>query len=162
MILTLCIEAFTPHIEDVLWGYHLLLPGQIPDLQLQIENLVFLALVPWDHLVRTSYSAALANCQIDPSWGVPTLLKFIPTLLKFIEHAMPSHDDNCMNQFIDLFVGVLHLDEKSYLIDVFSGTAPFTNNSLRKLASAGAYFFDHVYSQVAVLMKTQQLPSRTS
>ena len=60
-----------------------------------------------------------------------------------------------MHQFIELFVGALHLDEKSYLLDVFSGTAPFTKDSLKKLAAAGAYFFDHVYSQVAVLPKIQ-------
>ena len=60
-----------------------------------------------------------------------------------------------MEQFIELFVGALHLEDKSYLLDVFSGTAPYTNNALKKLAGAGAYCFDHVYTQVAVLLKIQ-------
>ena len=59
----------------ILMGYHLPFPTQFPDLQLQIEDLVCLVLVPWGHIVRTSYSIALANCQLDPSWGVPTLIK---------------------------------------------------------------------------------------
>ena len=67
MILTLCIEAFTTHIEDALVGCHLPLPTQFPDLQLQIEDLVCLVLVPWDHIVRTSCSIALVSCQLDPS-----------------------------------------------------------------------------------------------
>ena len=46
MILTLCLEAFAPHIEDVLLEYRLPLPGKIPELQLQVENLVCLVLVP--------------------------------------------------------------------------------------------------------------------
>ena len=148
MILTLCIEAFTPHIEDVLLGYDLPFPSQFPDFQLQIEGLVCLVLVPWDHMVRTSYPIALANCQLDPSWG-------IPTLHNLIEHAMASHRDNYMNQFIDLFIGALHVEDHGYLTDVFSRTAPFTNSPLKKLASAGACFFDHVYSQLAVMLQIQ-------
>ena len=61
MILTLCIEAFTPHIEDLIQGYHLPLPSQFPDLQLQIEDLVCLVLAPWGHIVSTSYPIALAS-----------------------------------------------------------------------------------------------------
>ena len=87
MTLMLCIVVFTPHIEDAIQGYHLPLPSQFPDLQLQNEDLVCFALVPWIHIVRTSYSIALANCQLDPSWG-------LPTLHNLIEHAMPSHEDN--------------------------------------------------------------------
>ena len=56
---------------------------------------------------------------------------------------------------MDLFIGALHIGDHSYLTDVFSGTAPFTNNPLKKLASAGACFFDHVYSQLAVILKIQ-------
>ena len=66
-----------------------------------------------------------------------------------------------MNQFIDFFVGALHVEDHSYLIDVFSGTAPYTNSPLKKLAAAGAYFFDHVYSQVAVLLKIQTTTKQT-
>ena len=49
--------------------------------------------------------------------------------MKLIEHAMPSLYDNYMTQFIEFFVGALHLEDKSYLLDVFSGTAPKTNNA---------------------------------
>ena len=93
MILTLCIEAFTPHIEDVIQSYHLLLPPQFPDLQLQTEDPVCSVLVPWDHILRTSYSIALASCGLDPSWGVPTLHNLI-------EHAMPSQTTIYINPLI--------------------------------------------------------------
>ena len=133
MILTLCIEAFTPYIEDVLISYRLPLPTQFPDLQLQIEDLVCLVLVSWDRIVRTSYPIALVNCQLNPKWGVPTL-----------------HD---------FFIGALHVEDHSYLLDVFSGTPPYTDNPLKKLAAAGAYLFDH--SQVAVLLKIQTTTKQT-
>ena len=68
---------------------------------------------------------------------------------------MPSHEDNYMNQFIEFFVRALHLDGKSYLLDIFSGTVPYTNDSLKKLVAAGIYFFDHIYSQAAILLKIQ-------
>ena len=66
-----------------------------------------------------------------------------------------------MNQFIDFLIGALYVEDHSYLTDVFSGTAPFTNNPLKKLASAGAYFFDHVYSQLAVMLKIQTTTKQT-
>ena len=145
MILSLCIEAFTPHIEQVIQDYHLPLSSEIPDPD---ADLVCLVLVPWDHMVRTSYSIALARCHLDPSWRVPTLHNLI-------EHALPSQHDNYMHQLIDLLTGALHMDGHSYLIDEFSGTTPFTNNPLKKLASAGACFFDHVSFQMAVMLKIQ-------
>ena len=119
MILTLCLEAFAPLIEDLVLEYHLPLPGKVLGLQLQTENLVCLILVPWDHLVRTGFSTALSYSEIDPQWGVPTLMKLI-------EHATPSHGVNYMDQFTELFAGALHLEDKSYLVDVFSGSAPYT------------------------------------
>ena len=42
-----------------------------------------------------------------------------------------------------------------------SGAAPFTNNPLKKLASAAAYFFDHVDSQLAVMLKLQTTTKQT-
>ena len=74
---------------------------------------------------------------------------------------MPSHEVNYMNHSIDFFIGALHVEDHSYLIDVFSGTPPYTNNPLKQLAPAGAYFFDHVYSQVAVLLKIQTTTKQT-
>ena len=47
--------------------------------------------------------------------------------MKLIEHAMPSHEDNYMNQFMELFVEALHLEDKSYLLDV-----PLTPTMLSK------------------------------
>ena len=35
-----------------------------------------------------------------------------------------------------------------HLVDVFAGHPPFTNAPLKKLASAGSYYFDHVYAQI--------------
>ena len=47
------------------------------------------------------------------------------------------------------------MDEHHYLLEVFSGSAPYPNSPLKKLASAGASFFDHVYTQLAVMLKIQ-------
>ena len=146
MMLTICNEAFTPVIEDVITEYGLPLPSEVPSLQLTTPDVLGLVLLPWDHMVRTSYSLALQQFQITPKWELSALEALLQDLL-------PSEDQCYLDQFAQVLVEVTH--GHKHLLDVLSGQAPFTNAPLKKLASAGSYYFDHVYAQIGSLLKVQ-------
>ena len=44
------------------------------------------------------------------------------------------------------------INDSPLFTDVFGGLAPFTNAPLKRLASAGSSFFDHIYAQLATLL----------
>ena len=146
MMLTICNEAFTPVIEDVITEYGLPLPSEVPSLQLTTPDVLGLVLLPWDHMVRTSYSLALQQFQITPKWELSALEALLQDLL-------PLEDQCYLYQFAQVLVEVTH--GHKHLLDVLSGQAPFTNAPLKKLASAGSYYFDHVYAQIGSLLKVQ-------
>ena len=146
MLLTICNEAFAPVIENVITEYGLPLPSEVPSLQLTTRDVLGLVLLPWDHMVRTSYSLALQQFQITPKWELPALEALLNTLL-------PSEEQCYLEQFAQVLVEVTH--GHKHLLDVLSGQAPFTNAPLKKLASAGSYYFDHVYAQIGSLLKVQ-------
>ena len=58
-----------------------------------------------------------------------------------------------LQQFVDNLVEIVH--KHPVTIDIFGGLPPFTNAPLKKLASAGSYFFDQVYAQLASLLQVQ-------
>ena len=66
-----------------------------------------------------------------------------------------------------LYVDTKYLETIEYsstFADVFQGTAPFSNDPLKKLAAAGSGYFDSVYYQVTALFqlqtkKSQHLPA---
>ena len=149
MLLTICNEAFAPVIENVITEYGLPLPSEVPSLQLTTPDVLGLVLLPWDHMVRTSYSLALQQFQITPKWELPALEALLNTLL-------PSEEQCYLEQFAQVLVEVTH--GHKHLLDVLSGQAPFTNAPLKKLASAGSY----VYAQIGSLLKVQTTTKQIS
>ena len=89
---------------------------------------------------------ALQTFQITPKWD-PISIEFLLTIL------LPSQDQCYLDQFAHSLVEVVHSHQ--HLLDVFAGQAQFTNAPLKKLASAGSYYFDHVYTQSGTLLKVQ-------
>ena len=146
MLLTICNEAFHPVIENAILAYGLPLPREVPSLDLKTPDVLGVVLLAWDHMVRTSFSMALQTFQIIPKWD-PTSIEALPTNL------LPSEDQCYLDQFAHILVEVVHSHQ--HLLDVFAGHAPFTNAPLKKLASAGSYYFDHVYTQIGTLLKAQ-------
>ena len=60
--------------------------------------------------------------------------------MKLIEHAMPSHEVNYLNQ-LELVVGALHLDEKSSLVDDFFWYCrPLYQQCAQKVSSSRSIF----------------------
>ena len=135
-----------PVAQNVIDEYSLPSPSTVDNLNLTIKDLTTLVWLPWDHMVRTSYSLALEHYQIPLIWDIPS----IDSLLnKFL----PGMDQPYLQQFVDNLVEIVH--KHSLAIDVFGGLAPFTNAPLKKLASAGSYCFDQVYAQLASLLQVQ-------
>ena len=146
MLLTICNEAFHPVIENVIMDYGVPLPNEVPSLDLKTQDVLGLVLLPWDHMVRTSFSIALQTFQITPKWDVSSIETLLTNLL-------PSEEQCYLDQFAHVLVEGVR--EHQHLLDVFAGSAPFTNAPLKKLASAGSCYFDHVYTQIATLLKVQ-------
>ena len=143
---TICHEAFLPFVETVVSDYNLPLPDSIPSLKLSLTDLLALVWIPWDHMIRTSFSLALDCFQIQPTWDMPAFESLLTSLL-------PSPEHFCLQHFADIFSEVIH--ELQLLLDVFAGLAPFTNATLKKLASAGSYYFDRIYAQLATIFNIQ-------
>ena len=101
MMLTICNEAFTPVIEDVITEYGLPLPSEVPSLQLTTPDVLGLVLLFWDHMVRTSYSLALQQFQITPKWELSALEALLQDLL-------PLEDQCYLDQFAQVLVEVTH------------------------------------------------------
>ena len=143
MLLTICTEAFHPVIENAILEYGLPLPKEVPSLDLKTPDVLGLVLLPWDDMVRTTFSMALQIFQITPKWGHTSIEILLTSLL-------PSEDQCYLDQFAHILVEVVHGHQ--HLLDVFAGHAPFTNAPLKKLASAGSF---HVYTQIGTLLKAQ-------
>ena len=144
--LSLMEEALTPVAQNVVDEYSLPSPSSVANLDLTIKDLTTLVWLPWDHMVRTSYSLALEHYQIPLVWDIPS----IDSLLnKFL----PGMEQPFLQQFVDNLVEIVH--KHPVTIDIFGGLPPFTNAPLKKLASAGSYFFDQVYAQLASLLQVQ-------
>ena len=67
-----------------------------------------------------------------------------------------------VDQFASIFLETIKYS--SIFADVFQGSAPYSNDPLKKLAAAGSGYFDSVYYQVTALFqlqtkKTQHLPA---
>ena len=97
-------------------------------------------------MIRTSYNLALDYFRITPAWDIPAFEAPLTSLL-------PSHEQTYLQQFIDILTRVIN--DSQLFTDVFGGLAPFTNAPLKKLASAGSSFFDHVYAQLATVLQIQ-------
>ena len=145
MLLTICNEAFQPVIENAIMEYGLPLPNEVPSLDLKTQDVLGLVLLPWDHMVRTSFSMALETFHITPKWDPISIESVLTNLL-------PSQDQCYLDQFAYSLVEIVHSHQ--HLLDLFAGQAPFTNAPLKKLASAGSYYFDHVYTQIGTLLKS--------
>ena len=144
--LSLMEEALTPVAQNAVDEYSLPSPSSVANLDLTIKDLTALVWLPWDHMVRTSYSLALEHYQIPLVWDIPS----IDSLLnKFL----PGMEQPYLQQFVDNLVEIVH--KHPVTIDIFGGLPPFTNAPLKKLASAGSYFFDQVYAQLASLLQVQ-------
>ena len=61
--------------------------------------------------------------------------------------------DYLFEQAVDHLCHIIFRDED--LWTVFAGHAPWTNDTLKKLASSGSWYFDLVYYQVTALFKCQ-------
>ena len=76
MLLTVCNEALVPLIEKVITDHCLPLPSEVPSLNLQLDDIIGLVLIPRDRIVRTSFALALSCFHITPAWDIPNLNPF--------------------------------------------------------------------------------------
>ena len=131
-------------VETVISEYNLPRPSSIPFLNRTYKDFTTLVWLPWDHMVRTSYSMALEYFRITPVWDIPEAL---------LNNLLPSQDQTYFQQFTDMLTEVIN--DPPLFTDVFGGLAPFTNAPLQRLASAGSSFFDHIYAQLATILQIQ-------
>ena len=147
MLLTVCNEAFHPGIENAILEYGLPLPNEVPSFDLKTPDVRGLVLLPWDHMVRTSFAVALQTFQITPKWD-PTCIEALLTNL------LPSEDQCYLDQFAYILVEVVHSHQ--HLVDVFAGHPPIHQCSFKASASRVLlHYFDHVYAQIGTLLKVQ-------
>ena len=83
--------------------------------------------------------------------------------IKELAHkVLRNYSEYLVDQFASIFLDTI--EYSSTFADVFQGSAPCSNDPLKKLAAAGSGYFDIVYYQVTALFqlqtkKTQHLPA---
>ena len=112
ILLTIYNEAFQPIIENIIIEYGLPLPKENLSLDLKIQDILDLAFLPWDHMVRITFSMTLQSFRIA-SHSDPTNIESLPINL------LPSQDQCYLDQFAHCLVEILY--DHKYLLEIFSG-----------------------------------------
>ena len=141
--------ALRPAVEEMLYCFDLPSPSRVPgfaDMGWDDSSLVVQDLIPWRELIRQSYALAMERHGIPKEWDT--------SCIKQLRHSLFSdQQDYLFEQAIDHLCDVIFRDED--LWTVFAGHAPWTNETLKKLASSGSWYFDLVYYQITALFKCQ-------
>ena len=136
-------------MEEMLYCFDLPSPSRVPgfaDLGWDDSSLVVQDLIPWRELIRQSYALAMERHGIPKEWDT--------SCIKQLCHSLFSNQHEYLfEQSVDHLCDAIFRDED--LCDVFAGYASWTNDTLKKLASSGSWYFDLVYHQVTALYKCQ-------
>ena len=84
------------------------------------------------------------------------------TIRELARKVLYVESEYLVDQFASVFLETFEYN--SIFADVFQGSAPYSNDPLKKLAAAGSGYFDPVYYQVTALFqlqtkKAQHLPA---
>ena len=141
--------ALRPAMEEMLYCFDLPSPSRVPgfaDMGWDDSSLVVQDLIPWRELIRQSYALAMERHGIPKEWD--------PSCIKQLCHSLFSDQHEYLfEQSVDHLCDAIFRDEDLWTI--FAGFAPWTNDTLKKLASSGSWYFDLVYYQITALFKCQ-------
>ena len=141
--------ALRPAMEEMLYCFDLPSPSRVPgfaDLGWEDSTLVVQDLIPWRELIRQSYALAMERHGIPKEWDT--------SCIKQLCHSLFSDQHEYLfEQSVDHLCDAIFRDEDLWAI--FAGYAPWTNDTLKKLASSGSWYFDLVYYQITALYKCQ-------
>ena len=141
--------ALRPAVDEMLYCFDIPPPSRISgfaDMGWDDSSLVVQDLIPWRELIRQSYALALERHGIPKEWDTSCIKQLCHSLLS-------DQQEYLFEQSVDHLCDIIFRDED--LWNVFAGFAPWTNETLKKLAGSGSWYFDLVYYQVTALFKCQ-------
>ena len=139
--------ALGPAVQEMLNCFDLPSPSVVPgfaDMGWDDASLVVQDLIPWRELIRQSYALAMERHSIPKKWDTSCIKQMCHSLFS-------DQHDYLFEQAVDHLCHIIFRDED--LWTVFAGHAPWTNDTLKKLASSGSWYFDLVYYQITALFK---------